>query len=213
MSDLGYDRTWATGDSIFPAALRSLWHYHAEAWRFHVNLASGHAYASNALSWPVQARPTAFYWHAVEDGSEGCSTKHCAAEVLALGNPIIWWAAIGAILHQLWRWIGRRDWRSGAVLVGIMAGWLPWLLYLNRTIFTFYVVAYVPFIAMALAMTLGSVLGPVDAPMARRRNGALAVGAFLILVIAAAWWFYPVWTGILMPYDQWQLRMWSPTWV
>ena len=94
-----------------------------------------------------------------------------------------------------------------------MAGWLPWLLYLNRTIFTFYVVAYVPFIAMALAMTLGSVLGPVDAPMARRRNGALAVGAFLILVIAAAWWFYPVWTGILMPYDQWQLRMWSPTWI
>ena len=213
VSDLGYDRNWADDSSIIPAALRSLWHYHAEAWNFHVNLDSGHAYASNALSWPFQARPTAFYWHAVEDGSEGCSTKHCAAEVLALGNPIIWWAAIGAVLHQAWRWIGRRDWRSGAVLVGILAGWLPWLLYLNRTIFTFYVVAFVPFIAMALAMTLGSILGPTTAPVNRRRNGAIAVGAFLILVIAAAWWFYPVWTGILLPYDQWQLRMWSPTWV
>ena len=213
LSSDGYARTWAQGEWPAMVALRSLWHYHAEAWHFHVNLDSGHAYASNALSWPFQTRPTAFYWHAIENGGEGCPVNHCAAEVLALGNPIIWWAAIAAILHQLWRWIGRRDWRSGAVLVGILAGWLPWLLYLNRTIFTFYTVAYVPFVVMALAMSLGTILGPADAPGHRRRNGAIAVGAFVVLVVLAAWWFYPVWTGILLPYDQWQLRMWMPTWI
>lgn len=214
LTDGGYARMWAAGqpDSIVPGVLRSWFHYHAEAWRFHVGLNSGHSYASNALSWPFMARPTSFHWDAIKDGSQGCPTDNCASEVLALGNPIIWWAAILAIVHQVWRWIGSRDWRSGAVLVGIVAGWVPWLLYLDRTIFTFYTVVYVPFVVMALAMSLGTVLGPADAPVRRRRDGAIAVGFFLLLVIAAAWWFYPVWTGEVITYDAWRLRMWMPTW-
>jgi dolichyl-phosphate-mannose--protein O-mannosyl transferase len=214
LTDSGYDRNWAVTHppSIVPAVLRSLWHYHGEAWRFHVGLDSGHAYGSNALSWPFMTRPTAFYYESIKDGSLGCPTDNCAAEVLALSNPIIWWAAILAILHQIWRWLGRRDWRSGAVLVGIAAGWVPWLIYLDRTIFTFYTIVYVPFVVIALAMSLATVLGPADASEARRRNGAIAVGVFLLLVVAAAWWFYPVWTGQVIPYEQWRLRMWMPTW-
>lgn len=214
LTDGGWDRHWADThpSSWVPATIRSLWHYHAEAWRFHVGLDSGHAYGSNALSWPFQARPTAFYWDTFTDGRAGCTVDKCAAEVLALGNPIIWWAAIFAVVHQAWRWVGRRDWRSGAVLVGIAAGWVPWLIYLDRTIFTFYTIVYTPFIVMALAMTLGTVLGGANASRRRRRDGAIAVGAFLVLVVAAAWWFYPVWTGEVIPYEAWRLRMWLPTW-
>jgi dolichyl-phosphate-mannose-protein mannosyltransferase len=210
----GWDRNWAVAHppSIIPTALRSLWHYHAEAWRFHVGLDSGHAYGSNALSWPFMTRPTAFYWNSIKEVTPDCPSGNCAAEVLALSNPIIWWAAVFAVIHQAWRWVGRRDWRSGAVLVGIAAGWVPWLIYLDRTIFTFYVIVFVPFVVMALAMSLGTVLGPADASPARRRNGAIAVGAFLLLVVASAWWFYPIWTGQVMPYEQWRLRMWMPTW-
>ena len=214
LTDGGWDRQWAATQppSFIPAVVRSLWHYHAEAWNFHVGLSSDHAYKSNALSWPFMTRPTAFYWDSIKDGSKGCPTDNCAAEVLALSNPVIWWAGMVAMIHQLWRWIGRRDWRSGAVLVGIAAGWLPWLMYLNRTIFTFYVIVYVPFVVMALAMSLGTIMGPASASESRRRYGVIAVGAFLLLVVAAAWWFYPVWTGEVIPYEQWRLRMWMPTW-
>lgn len=215
IADGGWGRDWAAaqGPSFVPDALRSLWHYHAEAWNFHVKLSSPHSYKSNPLSWPFQTRPTSFFWESIKDGSKGCPTDNCAAEVLALGNPIIWWAAIIAIIHQLWRWITVRDWRSGAVIIGIAAGWLPWLLYLNRTIFTFYTVVYAPFVVMALAMSMGAMLGPADASEKRRARGAFAVGTLLVLIVIAAWWFYPVWTGQVMPYDQWQLRMWMPTWV
>ena len=89
-----------------------------------------------------------------------------------------------------WRWGARRDWRSGAVVVAYLAGWAPWLFYQQRTIFTFYSVAYVPFVALALAMTLGTVLGPVqrvaepardrgdghrDRRAGRRRRGVLVL--------------------------------------
>ncbi len=211
----GYDRTWADAqpESWIPSALRSLWHYHAEAWRFHVNLTSEHAYGSNALSWPFQARPTAFYYETIKDHTGGCEVDNCATAVTALGNPIIWWFGIVAVLHQVWRWVGSRDWRSGAVLAAIAAGWIPWLIYLDRTIFTFYTVVISPFLVMAVAMTLGTILGPADAPVRRRRDGAVVVVAIVLGIVIAAWWFYPIWTGEVIPYQAWRMRMWFSTWV
>ena len=214
LTDTGWGRDWGAADvSAIPQALRAFWHYHAEAWHFHVNLTSDHAYKSNPISWILQARPTSFSWQSIKNGTQGCPTDNCAQEVLALGNPIIWWAAAVATVHQLWRWLTHRDWRSGAVLAGIAAGWLPWMLYLDRTIFTFYTVVYVPFVVMALALSMGTMLGPSDAPERRRARGALAVGVLVIAIVIVAWWFYPVWTGLVMPYNEWQLRMWLPTWV
>ena len=131
----------------------------------------------------------------------------------ALGNPLIWWFGILAVIHQLWRWIGRRDWRSGAILAGIAAGWVPWLLYLDRTIFTFYVVVFVPFVVMAVAMTLGTIIGPADAPARRRRDGAVAATVIVLAIVIVGWWFYPVWTGQVIPYEGWRMRMWFSSWV
>jgi dolichyl-phosphate-mannose-protein mannosyltransferase len=215
LTDTGYARQWADGSapSIIPSALRSLWHYHAEAWRFHIGLNSTHPYGSNALSWPFQARPTSFYYESIKDGSGGCPTDNCSSAVTALGNPIIWWFGILAVLHQAWRWLGRRDWRSGAVLVGILAGWLPWLLYLDRTIFTFYTVVISPFLVMAVAMTLGTIIGPADAPARRRRDGAVAATVLVLAMVIAGWWFYPVWTAEVIPYEAWRMRMWFSSWV
>jgi dolichyl-phosphate-mannose-protein mannosyltransferase len=60
---------------------------------------------------------------------------------------------------------------------------------------------------------LGTWLGPADATARRRTSGAIAVGMFLMLALAASWFFYPVWTGELMPWNAWHIRMWFPTWV
>ena len=209
----GWGRNWAASQepSIVPNALRSLFDYHRQAWNFHVTLDSEHSYQSNPISWPLMTRPTSFYYESIKDGSLGCPTDHCAQEVLALGNPLIWWAALLAIPYQLWNWITTRDWRSGAILAGIAAGWLPWMLYLNRTIFTFYTVIYVPFVVMAVALTIMKILQ--RKPPQQQRVVVALVALYLIAVIAAAWWFYPIWTGEVIPYDQWRLRMWMPSWV
>jgi dolichyl-phosphate-mannose--protein O-mannosyl transferase len=133
--------------------------------------------------------------------------------VIALGNPVIWWAAVLALFHQVWRWAGVRDWRAGAALCGFLAGWAPWLAFQERTVFAFYAIVFLPFMVMALTLSLGTVLGPASATRERRTNGALAVGLFLLAAIVAAWWFHPIWTGQVITYEQWQMRMWLPTWV
>jgi dolichyl-phosphate-mannose--protein O-mannosyl transferase len=219
LTDGGYDRNWAATNpasgvwTAVPAALRSLLHYHAEMLNFHTHLTSPHSYQSNAWSWMLQTRPTSFYYESRDLGVDGCTADKCSTEVLALGNPIIWWAATGALLHQSWRWFSRRDWRSGAIVLAILAGWLPWLGFQGRTIFTFYSVAYVPFMCLALAMTLGVMLGPADASPRRRTIGAAAVGSIVLVAVAASWFFYPIWSADVIPYTAWQIRMWFPTWV
>jgi dolichyl-phosphate-mannose-protein mannosyltransferase len=215
----GWDRGWAdtnpaqAGWGWVPNALRSLWHYHGAMLDFNTHLASPHPYQSNAWSWLLQTRPTSFFYESYTNGQNGCAVDKCSAEVIALGNPIVWWGATAALVYLTWRWFSRRDWRAGAVVLGILAGWAPWLGFQGRTIFTFYSVAFVPFMCLALAMMLGAILGPADAPPRRRTIGATAVGAIVLLVVACGWFFYPVWTGETLPYTAWHIRMWFPTWV
>ena len=214
LNDNAWGRTWGINDpSWIPQSLRALLHYHSDAWNFHTTLESPHSYQSNPLGWLLQVRPTSFYWHSDKGAAATCGADHCVSAVNAIGNPIVWWAACLALIHQLWRWIGRRDWRSGAVLAGVAAGWLPWMIYLNRTIFSFYTVAFVPFIAMALAMSLGTVIGPQTASKERRLWGALIAGGVLLAIVFVAWWMYPVWTGDYVPYEVWRMRMWMPSWI
>ncbi len=213
LSDSAYDRTWAAthpGAWYVPDALRSLIEYHRAAWQFHVNLHSPHSYESSAWSWLVMSRPTLFAY--TSDGLT-CGADKCSSAVLALGNPAIWWAGLLAVAHNGWRAVAGRDWRNGALMVGYLAGWLPWLLYHDRTIFTFYTVVMVPFLCGMLSMSLASLPGGSDSGPARRRWGLIAAGALLVLVVVAAWYFMPIWTGETLTYDQWHRRMWFPTWI
>jgi dolichyl-phosphate-mannose-protein mannosyltransferase len=217
-----YDRNWGSEnppsalDSWVPNwwgmrdAVRGLWHYHVEAFNFHTNLTSPHPYASHPLGWLIQARPVSFYYHEYKMGQHGCTVSVCAREVVALGNPVIWWGAVVALIAMIWLLVSRRDWRAGAVLAAVAAGWLPWIWYADhddRTMFSFYAVAFLPFLAMAVAFTLGAILGPRDASPTRRALGATFVGGFLILAILASVALFPLWVGDVIPKEEWWNRL------
>lgn len=216
-SDGGWDREWAQEGGPLDA-FRSLWHYHAQILSFHTGLSSEHSYQSSAWGWLVQARPTSFFFESSQDGGLACSSGSCAQEVLALGNPMIWWAALLALLHQTWRWFSSRDWRSGAVVLGVLAGWAPWLLYSERTIFAFYSVVFVPFLIASLALSLAAITTPDAAerphrPSPRTKSRIMIVAVFLITSVALSWWFYPVWSAEVINYNAWSDRMWFATWI
>ena len=76
-----------------------------------------------------------------------------------------------ALFHQVWRWVAVRDWRAGAVLCGFVAGWGPWLLFQERTVFSFYSIVFLPFMIMALTLSFGSLLGSPSDTRERRETG------------------------------------------
>ncbi|MCL6732976.1 dolichyl-phosphate-mannose--protein mannosyltransferase [Streptomyces neyagawaensis] len=218
----GYYRNWAATEgkggwfAWLPDWLRSLWHYEHAVYEFHVGLSSPHTYQSNPWSWIIAGRPVSYFYESPPPGTDGCPTdtvEKCAREVLAIGTPLLWWAAAFATLYVLWRWLFRRDWRAGAIACGIAAGYLPWFLYQERTIFYFYAVVFLPFLCLAVAMLVGAVLGPAAATERRRVAGAAAAGVLVLLITWNFIYFWPLYTGQPIPIDGWRSRMWLDTWV
>jgi dolichyl-phosphate-mannose-protein mannosyltransferase len=218
VTDDGYDRHWADDRggiwSWIPAPLRSLWHYEWQVYEFNVDLHTPHTYQSSPWSWLVLGRPVSFFYESPKDGKGGCTAAAgCAREVLGIGTPLLWWAACFALLYALYRWAFRRDWRAGAILCGVAAGYLPWFLYQDRTIFFFYTVIFVPFLCLALAMMLGAVLGPPGTSERRRTWGSVGAGTLVLLIVWNFIYFWPLFTAQPIAHSAWQARMWLQTWI
>ncbi|MBA0049376.1 phospholipid carrier-dependent glycosyltransferase [Streptomyces sp. AJS327] len=217
----GHLRDWAdkagaeTSFGWIPGPIRSLWHYENEVYGFHVTLTSEHTYQSNPWSWLVLGRPVSYYYEDIKKGDPGCrgQSENCASEVLALGTPLLWWAACLALLYVAYRWLLRRDWRAGAILCGVAAGYLPWFLYQERTIFLFYAVVFLPFLCLALAMAMGALAGPPGSTERRRVVGVVTSGVLGLLIIWNFVYFWPIYTGEPLPMSDWRHRMWLDTWV
>ena len=217
-SDDAYFRHWAESNPSaewgwLPDSLRSLAHYHLEAYNFHQGLSADHPYKASAWTWLVMGRPTSFFYESPPQGTPGCSVANCTSAILSVGNPVIWWGAAVSLVVLLFWWAGRRDWRAGAVLAGVGAGYLPWFMYPERTMFYFYAVSFEPFLVLALVYCLGLVLGRDTDPPWRRRSGLYLVVLFVAGAVLLSAFFYPVWTAEVIPYQDWRYRMWMPSWI
>ena len=221
MSKNAWDRQWGAehpSGSIWPDAVRSLWHYHSQMYDFNINLASQHPYKANPWSWIVMGRPTAFFYEDPKRGTAGCKVEQCSQAITALGNPVIWWAGTVSILVLLFAWLLRRDWRAGAVLSGLAGGYLPWFQYQHRTIYNFYSIAFTPWVILAVTFSIGLVLGPpVSRAMLRRspslRWRAIAAGGFVVLAVLMFWFFLPLYDAQVIPQQSWSDRMWFQSWI
>ena len=95
-----------------------------------------------------------------------------------------------------------------------------------------------PFMVMALVYVLGLLIGPRllrararrgkraaspaggaalfaagdEKAAGRRQVGAAAAGSLTCLIILVSAFFWPVWTGEMIPYEQWQWRIWLDSW-
>jgi dolichyl-phosphate-mannose--protein O-mannosyl transferase len=217
-SRTGYDRQWAEqnpdwGWSWVPDPLLSLWRYHQEIYTFHVGLTSDHPYKTNPWSWLVQGRPTSFFYEGPKQGQDGCAVEQCSKAITSIGTVSLWWLGVVAVVVVLYYWLVRRDWRAGAVVAGLAGGYLPWFNYQHRTIYSFYSIAFEPWVVLAVVFVLGLVLGRRGAPQRRRRIGLVLVGSYLLLTLAIFAYFWPIYTAQVIPQPSWSNRMWFPSWI
>lgn len=198
-------------------ALRSLWHYHLVIYDFHTGdylAGQTHPYQSQAWGWLVLDRPVSVDVTADIPAARcgAASSSSCIREVLILGNPALWWPAAAATLGAAVAWGRTRDWRWSVPVLGVLATWAPWLPITDRPIFSFYAVAALPFMIIALCLLVDATRRRATTP--RGVYGVwLGCGALLTAVVVAFWFFHPVLTGDLLPYDAWRDRMWFDRWI
>jgi dolichyl-phosphate-mannose--protein O-mannosyl transferase len=214
----GHGRSGIPG---FAGSLADLWLYHKEMWTFHNGLSTPHTYQSSPYTWLAQYRATSFHW---ANGPEvtGCASGTCATDIVALGNPLLWWIGIGALIVVLWATVRYRNWRTGVITLGYIALYVPWLAYAHRTIFTFYTVAFAPFVALAVAWLVAILAGwvtadgqPLTAPLPRRTEltGWALAAVLTIMILACAAYFMPLWRADVVDYSFWRAHMWLPSWI
>ncbi|MFF1877809.1 dolichyl-phosphate-mannose--protein mannosyltransferase [Leifsonia sp. NPDC058230] len=217
----GYYRNWAQATHLewtgalnwVPLWLQNLWHYQTEMYNYSINLHVSHPYQSNPLTWLFMIRPTSMYYEGSTLGQNGCTVSACSSAITSLGNPLIWWAAAAAVFYLVYRLARYREWQVGLILTGLAAGYLPWLLYINRTIFTFYSIAFEPYLILALTFAIGLIIGRRSDARWRRVRGLWIVGIYLVFVVLVTAFFYPIWTAQTVPFWFWQIHMWLPSWV
>lgn len=213
----GYYRNWAQSDpehriSWLPdwvgLDLHSFVHYQVRTYEFHVGLTKDHSFQSPAIEWLLMLRPTGFASESYDDGA-------VVQYVSAMPNPVIWWAGTAALLIGLFLFGRTLNAALGATLLAIVAGYVPWLLYPDRTIFSFYTIVYTPFIVILIVLLLRwLVIGLPGRPTQPewRMSASILVLGYAVFVVLAYFFWSPVTYGY--PIDgQWmRLRYWLPGW-
>ena len=135
--------------------------YHQQMYEFHVGLASPHTYQSKPYGWLLQTRPTSFFWEDKAQVPQNCWGGDCIQAITSIGNIVIWWSAVVALAAIVIIGVKNRDWRAWVPLIGYLGLYVPWFQYRDRTIFTFYTVAFVPCVVLVLVLALGMAAGLV----------------------------------------------------
>ncbi len=199
---LVYAATWLPWLAERHFDLGEWWGHHRDMAGYHLELnamdAKGepvHPYIKPAWSWLLLLRPVAYYWK---------GTPATGAEVLGIGNPLLFWGSLVVLPWLGYAWARRRDWRAGVVLVPVLVQLVPWM-FVGRPMFLFYATPLTPFLA------LGAMLALRDLASVRAGKDRTLLPVALALVLASVAlfaFFWPVLTGTEITLDAWHARVW-----
>jgi len=199
-------RGWARDHST--NVFNSFIHYHQQMLSFHTGLTDKHTYEANPWSWLIMGRPTSFFY----ETPNSCGAPSCSQEIIALGTPLLWWLGVAALSFVIGLWIRSFftrlfDPAVTIIVAGMIAGYLPWFFFQERTVFTFYAIVFEPFVILALVFAARSILATF------KRWGEVLVASCFILIFLNFVYFLPIFIGDIITYDAWQSRMWFPSWI
>jgi len=203
-SDRGWNRDYASNP------LASLFYYHKQMLDFHTSLVEKHSYQANPWGWLIMKRPTSFFY----ESPQGCGSTSCSQEVLALGTPVLWWSATIALLFLIGLWALQFYQRSidkklTFILLGVIAGYLPWFFFQKRTTFSFYAIVFEPFLVLAIVYCAKLFIDKSKNPA----NAQVIILGFVAVVFLNFVFFLPIYLGEVITYAQWQMRMWFVSWI
>ena len=193
-------------------AWQSLDNWQRWAFNYHYTLRAPHPYYSPWISWPVLYRPVAYYYQAQGLGADRFTGQNLVAEIFNLGNPLIWWTSIPALVACAATAIWRRSYPGIFILLAFLAAWLPFSR-VPRGLFLYHMLGGLPLMILAVALVLTWVRQLRLPDRLRSLHGATLAYGYLVAVAALFIYFYPLWTGLPLPYTTWLSHMWVPSWI
>ncbi len=164
-------------------------------YEFHASLTAPHPYQSHWWSWPLLLRPIWYEYHEVG--------PQVYRGILAIGNPLIWWASLPAFALVAARAIRLRSMPETFLAAGFAISYVQYA-FITRALFLYHFLPALLFLIMALAAALARI---------RARVGGGVVLVFLVLAVGWLVVFYPVLSALPIHGPRYWRLMWFGTWI
>jgi len=194
--------------SVTPPVPSTVFDLQLRMFGYHAGMEATHPFSSPWWSWPLMLKPLWLYSNTL-NGTAMVST------IVLMGNPVIWWCSIPALIFIAARFITNRirktedehsllSFVSLFILVPFLFQWIPYAL-ITRILFIYHFVPEVPF--MIFAITYWTTF------LEKKNNIKYIVTAFLILTALLFFLFYPVISGYPITYEYKECLRWLSGWV
>lgn len=188
----------------------SFWNCQVSMFEYHSQLQATHYFASPWYEWPLDIRNIWYYGNTNVDGSGTASTIVC------LGNPLLWWGGLAAILYAFFVALYRKNQNAAILSVGFLSAYLPWVL-VPRLTFVYHYFTAVPFLVGAILLFF-STQTRWQKPVGKK--GVLALlsvrdlifGVYVVLCLILFLVFFPAISGAGSSEAYLNSLEWLPNW-
>ena len=174
-----------------------------DMWNYHSNLEATHPYSSKWYEWLIIKRPLWYYTARLDSDVQ--------SNISAMGNPIVWWVGLAAIVFVVYHLIRYKDKKAGFLCIGYLAQLLPWT-GVSRCTFIYH---YFPG-SVFLILMLGYSMHLLREKYKDTTVGSILNKSFIVYVVAAVFlfaMFYPVISGYPMNLSYGKYLRWFESWV
>jgi dolichyl-phosphate-mannose-protein mannosyltransferase len=178
---------------------KDLWQYQKNMYNYHKGVKEQHPYASKWYTWPLMLRPVWYY------GGKDLE-KGKAQSIAAIGNPLIWWGGLLAMLTAWWLGWKRRDRIVLTLAVMYLSFYVPWMVAPRSITFLYHYFPMLPLLILSIVWMMRWI-------EERYYNGRKFTVLFLVVAAGLFIWFYPIYTGMTISREWMNLAIrWLPSW-
>ena len=166
-------------------------------YEYHKNVSKLHRYRSEWWSWPLMLRPVCLYIEKFGKYRE---------YIYALGNPVIWWTGIAAMVLSVYYCLRYKYYPLMFVVLSFLAYMLPWAISPRKITYIYHYMPSLLFVILALSFFLHKMWG-------LSVKYKIIVSYFLICMVAAFIFFHPILSGERMPKTDLKSYRWMISWI
>lgn len=180
------------------SGLEMVFRYQENMLRYHATLTATHPFSSPWWSWIFMTKPVWIY-------TLSNPVENTVSNIVAIGNPAIWWASIPFLLFVLWKWIKETDSTCRFMAVVFLFQLLPYM-FIGRVLFLYHMMPNIPIIILSITYGLNIL-------WYKNRTYKYLVIAYFLAVLVTFVYFYPILAGYPISPQFNNAYKWLSSWI
>jgi predicted membrane-bound dolichyl-phosphate-mannose-protein mannosyltransferase len=180
------------------SGLEMVFRYQENMLRYHETLTATHPFSSPWWSWIFMIKPVWVY-------TLNNPVENTVSNIVAIGNPAIWWISIPFLLFVLWKWIKEKDSTCRFIGVVFILQLLPYM-FIGRVLFLYHMMINIPFIIFSITYGLNIL-------WYKNKKYKYLVIAYFLAVMVTFLYFYPILAGYPISPEFNNAHKWLSSWI